>query len=259
MPYTWSQRIARAQKLAPDSAARDLLNLYIKVTAFQKIVGEGLQEANHRQIDSVLQFLPEFRILVHDLGEAPLVESRVGELGSNRELWSELLAQYWEGNVPKEDPAGVFLAHVLLQPYAEHLACHTAIAGGDSNLSCPVCNRPPLLSVLRELNNGAKRFLLCSLCSTEWEFRRVLCSYCSEQHPDKLPVFTNEKFAHVRIEACDTCKSYTKSINLSEDGNAVPQADDLTTLALDFWAHGQGYTRHTANIFLIPCTTPQFQ
>jgi FdhE protein len=259
MPHTWNQKIARAKKLAPDSAAGDLLKLYVKAAEFQKKVSEGLKAAGHAQMDSVLQFLPQLKILAFDLGPAPQVEIRVGELGDDRQLWSELLLHYWEGKVPAEDPAGAFLAHVLLQPYGEDLAGRMVIKGGDDVLSCPVCNKPPLLSVLRELNNGAKRSLLCSLCSTEWEFRRGVCPYCGEQHPDKLPVFTNEKFSYVRIEACETCKTYTKCIDLSEDGNAVPEADDLTTISLDFWAHWQGYNRRKSSFFLIPCTTPQFQ
>ena len=51
---------------------------------------------------------------------------------------------------------------------------------------------------------GAKRFLLCSLCFNEWEFRRLLCPNCGEEDKDKLPVYTAEEFPHIRVEACDT-------------------------------------------------------
>jgi len=93
--------------------------------------------------------------------------------------------------------------------------------------------------------------LTCFLCGTEWEFRRVLCPNCGEQHKDKLPVYTTDEFQQGRIEACDTCKSYIKCIDLTRDGNAVPVVDDLATLALDVWAQEQGYTRVHPNVFLL--------
>ena len=75
---------------------------------------------------------------------------------------------------------------------------------------------------------------------------------CGEQDKDKLPVFTAEQFQQGRIEACDNCKTYIKCIDLSKDGHAVPQVDDLATLALDLWAQEQGYTPQHHNMFLLP-------
>lgn len=251
MPYTWDQKIARAQKLAKkDSPAQPLLNLYIKVAVFQKQVSQKLNGADHLEIGSLLQFLPQLRLLVRDLGSAPLAKT-TDELGDEQDRWTELLLRYWEQNTEIEDAAKAFLAWLLLQPYAQHVTSRMTISADNSVKQCPACGNPPQLSLLREFNNGAKRSLVCSLCSTEWEFRRVLCPYCSEQHKDKLPVFTAEEFQQARIEGCDSCKSYIKCIDLSKDGYAVPPVDDLETLALDLWAQEQGYTRPNPNMFLL--------
>jgi FdhE protein len=252
MQYTWDQKIARAQKLArKDSPAQQLLTLYLKVAVFQKQVSQGLNGGDHLEISSLLQFLPQLRLLVRDLGSAPLAKT-TDELGDEQGRWSELLLRHWEQDTEIEDPAEVFLASLLLQPYAQHVTSRMNIRADNSTARCPACGNPPQLSLLREFNNGAKRSLVCSLCSTEWEFRRVLCPYCGEQHKDKLPVFTAQEFRQARVEACDSCKSYIKCIDLSKDGNAVPPVDDLETLALDLWAQEQGYTRPYANIFLLP-------
>jgi len=37
-----------------------------------------------------------------------------------------------------------------------------------------------LLGVLRPEGDSGKRFLVCSFCSLEWEFRRILCANCGE-------------------------------------------------------------------------------
>jgi FdhE protein len=86
------------------------------------------------------------------------------------------------------------------------------------------------------------------MCSTEWEFRRVLCPGCGEENKDKLPVFTSEQFPYVHVEACDTCRGYLKSIDLTKDGRAVPQSDEIATTSLNIWAEEQGYTKIQVNL-----------
>jgi FdhE protein len=56
-------------------------------------------------------------------------------------------------------------------------------------------------------------------------------------------VFQTERHAAVRIEACDACQRYIKSIDLTVDGRAIPEVDDLCSLSLDLWAVEQGYER----------------
>lgn len=256
MPSTWDQRIARAQKLSKnESPARDVLALYIKVANFQKRISQNLDGVDHPDIRSLLKFLPELKTLVKSLGSVPL-QAAMADLEDDPERWTELLLTHWEQTAESRSPAHVFLTYLLLQPYAQHVTGRMNISCVNTSPQCPACGNPPQLSLLRDFNNGAKRSLLCSLCSTEWEFRRVLCPYCGEQHKDKLPVFTAEEFEQARIEACETCKCYVKCIDLSKDGNAMPQVDDLATLAFDLWAHEQGYVRQQPNLFLMEAPEP---
>jgi FdhE protein len=49
-----------------------------------------------------------------------------------------------------------------------------------------------------------------------------------------------------RVDVCASCKSYIKTIDFREmDRTALPQFDDLDSLALDFVAREQGYIRPT--------------
>jgi FdhE protein len=64
----------------------------------------------------------------------------------------------------------------------------------------------------------------------------------------KLPVYVAEQFPHVRVEACDTCKFFMRTIDLTKDGHAVPVVDDLAAIPLTLWAHEHGYRRLQANL-----------
>ena len=83
----------------------------------------------------------------------------------------------------------------------------------------------------------------CSLCGQEWEFRRIFCAYCGEDKEQKLPVYVADQFPYIRVEACETCHRYLKSIDLSVDGHAIPEVDDLVSVGLDLWAAEQGFAR----------------
>jgi FdhE protein len=56
-------------------------------------------------------------------------------------------------------------------------------------------------------------------------------------------MFQSDRHAAVRLETCETCRAYTKSIDLTQDARAIPEVDDLASLSMDLWAAEQGYTR----------------
>ena len=53
---------------------------------------------------------------------------------------------------------------------------------------------------------------------------------------------------HVRVEACDACKFYLRTIDLTKDGHAIPLVDDLAAIPLTLWAHEHGYSRLQPNL-----------
>ncbi len=150
---------------------------------------------------------------------------------------------YWAGDVSSRED---YLTRATLRPYVELLrAAGVAPDRSCRDGRCPFCAGAPGMGVRREGSTmeGAKRALACSLCGAEWPFGRILCPSCSEQRPEKLPSFQSEKHPAVRIEACETCRRYVKSIDLSEDARPIPEVDDLVSIAMDLWALEQGYER----------------
>ena len=60
----------------------------------------------------------------------------------------------------------------------------------------------------------------------------------------KLPSFTAPPHSNVRIEACETCRRYVKSIDLSEDARPIPGGGrPRQSLSLDLWAVREGFER----------------
>jgi len=163
----------------------------------------------------------------------------------------ELLTAFWQHEVESHQLCAEyeFFAQALLQPFAEYLAERTNSSTEASPPLCPFCGSKPQLAVLRPEGDGAKRFLLCSLCGTEWFFRRVLCPNCAEENKDHLPVFVAQEFDYVRVDACDTCHTYIKSIDLSKNGKAVPVVDELATVSLNLWAQENSYQKLQPNLF----------
>jgi formate dehydrogenase accessory protein FdhE len=181
------------------------------------------------------------------------------------EEWRELFESYRanpEEAAARFSESAVFALEAVLQPLAEHLAADriaaaARVAGrvlsdpadGATESRCPICDGAPVVGVLREKGHGARRRLVCGLCFTEWDYLRVVCVKCGEQRFEALPVFSAEQFTHARIDACDTCRSYLKTIDATKDGRVIPVVDDLATIALDLWARKQGYTRVRASLF----------
>ena len=90
---------------------------------------------------------------------------------------------------------------------------------------------------------GARRLLACALCGGEWPFARILCPSCFETDPVKLPSFSAPPHSRVRIEACETCRRYVKSIDLSEDARPIPEVDDLVTSRWISGRSSEGFQR----------------
>jgi FdhE protein len=240
----WDRRIARAEELAHTCPpASELLNFYGEIVRSQKIVYEQLKsDSGHSAVSVLLPYFPALLSLVKRIGPARLAHA-AEELAHDQSQWEDLLA-----NGGTAGPEQEFFALCLMQPYMEYLASRTDIALGTVQPACPFCDSKPVAAVLRGEGDGAKRSLVCSLCATEWEFRRLLCPNCGEEKEPKLPVYTAQEFPHVRIEPCDSCRTYIKSVDLTKNGLAVPVVDELATVSLNLWAEEHGYTKLQVNL-----------
>jgi len=111
--------------------------------------------------------------------------------------------------------------------------------------SCPVCGSLPSLSLLRE--EVGKRFLLCSYCGYQWRTDRMICPFCSNRDQESLQIFYAEEEKTHRIDLCDMCHQYIKTIDLRTLGETDPSMEDLATLHLDITASKRGYKRPAPN------------
>ena len=241
MKSSLDDRIARATELAKlYPGASNLLNFYRELAAFQKPIFEALRSEGETDVRALNRHFPALIELVGRSAPEPLADS-------SSKLTEELLAEHWQGTV-EYDPAGRFLARVLLQPYAEYLASRGDIRVETTPSTCPFCNARPVLAVLRGEGDGGKRSLLCSMCATEWLYRRVVCPSCGEENKDKLPIYIAAELDYVRVDACDSCQTYLKAVDLTKNGRAVPVVDEIATVALNIWAEEHGYSKLEPNL-----------
>ncbi len=258
----WDKRIQRAIELGERfSYAAEILAFYRRVLEFQNTIHReissqplpgdkpsgSLREA--LSVDAAFRHLPGLLALVEQSGPSKLAERASAIGGSPADQQRQLIENFLSANATSERGSNSFFARVLLQPYAEHLAAaEPAQPAGSAGSVCPLCGARPQAAVLRPEGDGGKRFLLCSLCLTEWEFLRILCPICDEKDYQKLPRYSADDIAAVRVEACDTCHYYLKSIDLTVDGHAVPLVDEVATVPLDLWAGEHGYKKAEPNL-----------
>jgi formate dehydrogenase maturation protein FdhE len=264
---TYNARIQRAEYLKTIYPfAAEILNFYGRICVAQLRLSKELQQVLPRganlfaqetfreriDVDGVLPFV---RSTLEELltdSPGPLAEYIKEFLRGSRERWATSLQEYVSHGGTDEAPGDtreVLLGRVVIGPYAELLAAGQSVPTGltAGNL-CPKCEGRPVAGVLRIEGDGGKRFLLCSFCGTEWEFRRIYCAYCGESREESLPVFVAEKFPQIRVEACDTCRHCIRTVNLTKDGNAIPVVDDLASIPLALWAGEYGYQRIHDNL-----------
>ena len=263
----YGARIGRVERLSsPHSAASEFLEFYEHVASFQKLLHANIASAHEVKPGNVppaelrggldftviLQHFHGYLAVIENHAPPALAESARQMARLPAESWIASLDAYWRHAGIYDQQVGAFaqfLPRAFLQPYAEFRAELMPRAPQVTTPRlCPLCGSRPLLGVLRPEGDGGKRFLLCSFCLQEWEFRRILCPTCGEEAEDKLPVYIDEDSPHVRVEACDTCKFYLRTIDLTKDGNAIPLVDDLAAIPHTLWAHEQGYSRLQPNL-----------
>ena len=177
--------------------------------------------------------------MISESGPPELATIAQDRLADDRETARTRLQVYWSGG---DD----YLSRALLQPYVELLRARNIPPDREHRRGhCPFCGSKPWISERKsgpDADSGF-RYLGCSLCGLEWNVNRIQCPACFEEDPYKLPVFQSETHPAARIEACETCRRYVKSIDLTRDGRMIPAIDDLVSLSLDLWAADEGFTR----------------
>jgi formate dehydrogenase accessory protein FdhE len=263
----WKRRIERGQELAAQYAfAAEILHFYLEIAQFQENLFKHLEIASAEnspaepqglvsgppELSELISSFRPFLALVEEKGPRPLAADARELRSGSQEVCVELLNDFWDSGPDGKDTSAdthEFFARAFLQPYAEFLRLRSDRKwDGYNGSSCPFCGRKPGFGALRQQGDGGRRCLICSFCMAEWEFRRIVCPACGEEDHKKLPVYSAVEFAHVRVECCDRCQLYIKTVDLTKIGRAEPMIDELASVPLDLWAQEHGYTKLQKNL-----------
>lgn len=129
----------------------------------------------------------------------------------------------------------------------------------ETSSLCPCCGSPAVSSIVRLSSSVSNlRYLHCSLCNSEWNVPRAICTNCGSDKHLALHQLESEgadgqaaEAALMRAETCDVCHGYLKIAYQEKDPQVDPVADDLATLALDILADESGYVRSGPNLLLV--------
>ncbi len=256
---SWEKRIERAKQLsASNETARPVLTFYAELLQLQKNLADLVGSRQgwiasgslDRDLPAFRSGVPAFLDAIVHTAPDPLVDDATKLIEGPDNAIDDLLRACWRTPSDRQ-----FLAKAILQPYARGLA-DAGIAPSDRDLiradnRCPFCGGMPQLSILQGPGgslDGGGRALLCATCLTVWPFRRVLCASCGEEDEHKLGYFRSPTYDHMRLDACDTCRRYLKSIDLTRLGTAVPIVDEVAGASLDLWALQHGYEKIELNL-----------
>jgi len=275
----WDARIRRANELTSYYPfATEGLRFYSQVASFQKCLYEEIQKglgdstmiSSDRPLRDELDLfllLPRFSgflSMIEQIAPVPLAKTAACLAKKGPSGWQQAIENFWyvdsETAALTDDPQSYggnlsatcsdrLLGWIFLQPYAEYLADYrqTAIVNGTPS-TCPLCGSNPIVGVLRPQGDGGKKSLICMLCAHEWAFRRICCPACGEEREPQIAYYRASEIAHVRVDVCDTCHTYLKTVDLTKSGLAIPVVDEIATLPLDLWAQQHGYEKFQVNL-----------
>ena len=233
----FERRSARADALPPSP----ILSFVSLLCRAQGEIAAGVESAP--DFDHLLSLIEPFLRIVADRGPEELVVQALTRLDDDATTARARLMTYWNGDTTARDD---YLSRAILRPYAEVLRSRGATLDRPHNQGhCPYCGGPPIISTRRAMPDAdaGMRLLHCALCGLEWNFNRVRCPACGEEDPQKLPMVRGDAHPAVRIEACETCRRYVKSIDLTQDARPIAEIDDVVSLSMDLWAMDEGFTR----------------
>ena len=186
-------------------------------------------------------------VIVH--APRPLAAEARALMDDGSAATTDRLLAYW-----RDRPDDEFFAKALVQPYGQWLADRgralTSSPAGAMAAPCPRCGGAPQLAILEASgpDDGGSRQLQCATCLTTRPFPRVVCPGCGEQDERRIGYFHSSAFDHVRIDVCESCRRYLKTIDLGRLGVAVPLVDEVAAASLDVWAREEGYQKIELNL-----------
>ncbi|HHT9120410.1 MAG TPA: formate dehydrogenase accessory protein FdhE [Candidatus Hypogeohydataceae bacterium YC41] len=278
---SWDSKIERCKVLAHRyTFASEILIFYHKILSFQKGLydkvkgNKGVFTLNRKPgaperglecrldmrvlkkgVEILFPLAPSLLLIASE--GPPLLAAMSKEVSHWGPMGWEAVIEDYRLAKHREQPL-FFFPRVLLQPYLQYVLDRLIKSrertppedrhAGLSLPRCPFCGHSPQTGYLRPVDNASQRFLICALCQGEWQYKRLACPGCGESNETKLSCFVAEGCPAVRLDVCETCGRYIKTVDLGKDPEAVPVVDELATAPLDLWAREQGYEKLELNL-----------
>lgn len=250
----WESRLERANRLIQQhNFAAEILTFYAQIAQLQRDLYRVWENspstpAADLPSDTPAQFA-RFLASVERHAPATLTEKAQQLRALDPASLFTLLNNCWLRADRSPSQPEELLARAFLQPRAALVRIRSGAQwNGYPHAVCPFCGRKPSAGILRPRGDGGQRSLLCSFCLAEWEFRRIVCAGCGEENERNLAVYSAQDFDYIRVEGCDSCKQYLKTVDLTKNGLADPVVDEIASAPLDLWAHQQGYAKIEPNL-----------
>lgn len=141
-----------------------------------------------------------------------------------------------------------FLVHTSIYP---SLHAHAEMLKDRIDLKkwlrgyCPICGSPPSMS---QFKAEGQRSYLCSFCGFEWPGERLKCPFCENSDHTKLHYFYAEGEEAYRVDLCDNCNHYIKTVDSRKlDYEPDLALEDIITMHLDILASEKRFKRPVAS------------
>ena len=205
------------------------------LSLFQSLcrIGREANPAMAEQVKKIQENIENKKLDVKKLFKEGFEDQKIGEIVNQFELDKRIF---------------VFLIHNSVRPSIEATVKQLPQEINTDTWeksSCPICGSLPHLSLLRE--EVGKRYLLCSYCGYPWRTDRLSCPFCKNKEQESLHYFYGEGEEIYRIDLCDLCHQYIKTIDTRTIGDEDMSLEDLATLHLDLLASEKGYKRPVPN------------
>jgi len=83
---------------------------------------------------------------------------------------------------------------------------------------------------------------ICSFCWHPWSGKRVFCPFCENRDSKTQHYFYNEEEKEIRVDLCDSCKKYLKTLDSRETEHMIyTSLEQIASLHLDYKAKEKGY------------------
>jgi FdhE protein len=211
------------------------LDIQSSITLFHFLCQVGKEANPHmaEQVRKIEEIPDKQKVDLKKLFRKGFEEKRVEEIADEHKLDKKIMLFFVRESIKPSIQVGV-------EKLSNEIDPKTWLKG-----YCPVCGSLPCLALLKE--EVGKRYLLCSYCGYEWRIERLFCPFCNNKEQESLHYFYGEGEEAHRIDLCDKCHQYIKTIDLRKIEEIDPALEDLATLHLDILASQKGYKRPVPN------------